>query len=321
MRLISFLVYIPLQIAFIPLAIAGVVLVAYRQMIVSKKMGISQTAIEVINGRWTMHVFGLRSDVATANLAAKLPNTSIFGLWLVIFPLWVKYKISGERFLYPRIPDSGAENLSDLFIARTLYFDRIIESAIGTIDQFVLMGAGYDTRAYRGVNPHQMTFFELDQPDVQAHKLEALEKANISCDHVHFVSVDFTRDNVFEKLAEAGYDPDKKTLFLWEGVTLYLSEAEVRKTMRSVSSHACKNSILLADIYANRMLNIAKSTVGKQVMDYTNEGLGFGLDLNTSWKDVLLGFVESESLSLGEAIFMGSDSDSGPFMVVVEMRC
>jgi len=84
MRLISFLVYIPLQIAFIPLAIVGVVLVAYRQMIVSKKMGISQTAIEVINGRWTMHVFGLRNDVATADLAAKLPNTSIFGLWLVI---------------------------------------------------------------------------------------------------------------------------------------------------------------------------------------------------------------------------------------------
>jgi methyltransferase (TIGR00027 family) len=321
MRLISFLVYIPLQIAFIPLAIAGVVLVAYRQMIVSKKMGISQTAIEVINGRWTMHVFGLRSDVATANLAAKLPNTSIFGLWLVIFPLWVKYKISGELFLYPRIADSGAENLSDLVIARTLYFDRIIESAIGTIDQFVLMGAGYDTRAYRGANPHQITFFELDQPDVQAHKLQALANANISCNHVHFVNVDFTRDDVFEKLAEAGYDPAKKTLFLWEGVTLYLSEAEVRKTMRSVSSHACKNSILLADIYANRMLNIAKSSVGKQVMDYTSEGLGFGLDLTTSWKNVLSEFIESESLSLDQAISMGSDSDKGPFMVVVEMRC
>ena len=56
-------------------------------------------------------------------------------------------------------------------------------------------------------------------------------------------------------------------------------------------------------------------------MDYTSEGLGFGLDLITSWKDVLSEFVESESLSLGEAIFMGSYSGSGPFMVVVEMRC
>jgi hypothetical protein len=201
MRLISFLVFIHFQIAFIPLAIAGVILVAYRQMIVSKKMGISKTAIEVINGRWTMHVFGLRNDVATANPAAKLTNTSIFGLWLVIFPLWVKYKISGELFLSPRTVDSGAENLSDLVIARTFDFDRIIESAIGTIDQFVLMGAGYDTRAYRGENPHQITFFELDQPDVQAHKLQALANANIFCDHTHFVNVDYTRDDVFAKLA------------------------------------------------------------------------------------------------------------------------
>ena len=127
-----------------------------------------------------MHVLCLRSDAATANLAAKSPNTSIFGLWLAIFPLWVKYKISGELFLYPRTVDSGAENLSDLVIAHTFDFDRIIESAIDSIDQFVFLGAGYDTRAYRRVNQRKVTFFELDQPDVQAHKLETLEKANIS---------------------------------------------------------------------------------------------------------------------------------------------
>jgi hypothetical protein len=164
MRLISFLVYIPLQIAFIPLAIVVFAIVGYRQLIVSKKLGIYQTAIEVINGRWTMHVFGLRSDAATANLAAKLPNTSIFGLWLAIFPLWVKYKVSGELFLYPRIPNSGPENLSDLVTARTLHFDRLIESPIDSIDQFVFLGAGYDTRAYRRVNQRKVTFFELDQP-------------------------------------------------------------------------------------------------------------------------------------------------------------
>jgi hypothetical protein len=165
-----------------------------------------------------MHVLGLRSDAATANLAAKSPNTSIFGLWLAIFPLWVKYKISGELFLYPRIPNSGAENLSDLVIARTLYFDRIIESAIDSIDQFVFLGAGYAARTYRGVNQRKVTFFELDQPDVQAHKLETLANSNRSSYHVYFVSVDFTRDRIFEKLTETGYDPAKKTLFLWEGV-------------------------------------------------------------------------------------------------------
>jgi len=55
MSLLSLLLYIPLQVLFIPMAIVGVVLVAYKQMVVSKRLGVSQTAIEVINGRWTMH--------------------------------------------------------------------------------------------------------------------------------------------------------------------------------------------------------------------------------------------------------------------------
>ena len=69
MSLLSLALYIPLQIAFIPLALLGVLLVGYRQMVVSKKLGVSQTAIEVLNGRWTMHIFGIRVDEASANVA------------------------------------------------------------------------------------------------------------------------------------------------------------------------------------------------------------------------------------------------------------
>ena len=86
----------------------GILLVAYRQMGVSKKLGISQTAIEILNGRWTMHVFGIRVDEASAKLAAALPNTSVIGLWLALFPLWLKHKMSGRPFLYPKIPEPGA---------------------------------------------------------------------------------------------------------------------------------------------------------------------------------------------------------------------
>ena len=94
---------------------------------------------------------------------------------------------------------------------------------------------------------------------MQAHKLETLANANRSCYHVYFVSVDFTRDSIFEKLTETGYDPAKKTLFLWEWVTLYLSETEVRKIMRSVSAQAFKDSILLPAIYAIRMLLLVRA--------------------------------------------------------------
>ena len=57
---LAWLVYIPLQILWLPISLLGVIWVAYKQIAVSKRMGVSQTAVEIINGRWTMDVFGLR---------------------------------------------------------------------------------------------------------------------------------------------------------------------------------------------------------------------------------------------------------------------
>lgn len=321
MSLLSLALYIPLQIAFIPFALLGILMVAYRQMVVSKKLGVSQTAIEVLNGRWTMHVFGIRIDEASVKLAAALPNTSVIGLWLVLTPLWLKFKISGKLFLYPRVREAGAESLGELVVVRTLYFDRVIERVIDEVEQFVVMGAGYDTRAYGGFHEKGVTFFELDQASVQQHKRNALTETGIPCEHVRFVSVDFSKENAFDKLSEAGYDRSRKTLFLWEGVTLYLSESDVHKTIQDVRNHAPAGSVLLADIYADRLVNIGKSSAGQKALDYTDEGLGFSLPLTTNYEETLAEFVENESMSVGEAFFMGHTSDKGPFMVVVEMRC
>ncbi len=90
----ALIVFIILQILFIPLAIMGAVWVGYKQIVVSKKLGASQTAVEIINGRWTMHIFGLRDDHAAAKLTPVLPNTSTFGLWLALFPLYVYSRIA-----------------------------------------------------------------------------------------------------------------------------------------------------------------------------------------------------------------------------------
>lgn len=321
MSILSLLLYIPLQIVFIPIAILGGILVAYKQMVVSKRLGISQTAIEVINGRWTMHVFGMRDDPATAKLAAALPNTSLFGLWLCLFPLWFKYKVSGKHSFYPRKPEPGSENLGDLVISRTLYFDRIIERVIPQVEQFVVMGAGYDMRAYGNFQREGLALFEVDQAHVQQYKTASLKAAGISSEHVNFVSVDFSQEGIFEKLIESGFDVSKKTLFLWEGVTLYLSETDVRKTIQDVRSKAAVGSVLLADIYANRLVAIAKSYAGEKALDYTDEGMDFGLDLATNYEEELSKFVKSESLSVGETFFLGRENKKGPFTVVVEMIC
>ena len=321
MAFLSLFLFIILQVLFIPLALLGTIYVAYCQLVVSKRLGVSQTAIEVLNGRWTMHIFNIRSDVACDKLVKVLSNTSANGLWLALAPLWLKFKMSGQLFLYPRIPDQGDEVLSDLMVSRTLYFDSVIERVIDDVEQFVFMGAGYDTRAYGDLLTKGVTIFEMDQVAVQNHKLQGLAAAGIHCDHVHFVPVDFSKDDAFAKLAHAGFDRTKKTLFLWEGVTLYLSEADVRKTIQGVCSNSPAGSVLLTDIYADSFVkNIGDRPGIKETLEYTDEGFGFSLSLSSDYQKTLADFAESETMSVGETFFMGSNSDKGPFVVVVEMQ-
>ncbi len=319
MNLISFIIFVTLQIIFIPIGLLGVLIVAYKQMVVSKRIGVSQTAIEVLNGRWAMHVFGIRQDKAADKLAGSMPNTSTIGLWLCLFPLWVKFKISSRYFGYPRVPKEGEEVIADIVVARTLYFDQIIDRLADRMEQFVLLGAGYDTRAYGALKSRGLTFFELDQPMTQKLKVASIRVAGIDSSHVNFVSVDFSQESVFEKLRASGYDPNKKTIFLWEGVTLYLTEADVRKTLQGIRGNAAPESAVVADFYGERMIKAGSGSVGRKALGYTNEGFGFGLPFVPNFENILKDFLDSEGLKLAQTYFMGTSSTKGPFMVVAEV--
>ena len=317
-RLIAWVVFVVLQVAFLPLAVLGVLMVSYRQLVVSRRLGSSQTAIEVINGRWTMDWFGMRRDPATVRLLGVLPNSSILGLQLVLLPLWVKRKLSGDYFAYPRLPPpDGAETIADIVVARTLYFDRILERVLPEVEQLVLLGAGHDTRAYGPLVPDGVACFEVDHPRVQALKRSKLAEAGIEASGVTFVPVDFSRDDAFDELAARGYDPGRKTAFLWEGVTLYLGEDDVRRTLRGARERSAPGSVLVADVYAERFVRLGGKAMRK-TLDYTHEGFGFGLDFGKDWERTLRDFLESEGLTLGEACFLGRANPKGPFTVVAE---
>ena len=138
-----------------------------------------------------------------------LPNTSVNGLFLTLFPFWVKWTLSGSH-LFPRVPAPGKESIADLVTARTLYFDQVIDRTLPIVKQFVLLGAGYDTRAYREL--HGTRVFEVDQSAVQQHKLKCIKEADIAHDHVTFVSVDFSQETVFEKLVGSGFDASRSAI-------------------------------------------------------------------------------------------------------------
>lgn len=312
MDFIAFVVFIILQILFIPFAVIGLIFLTVKQVMVSKRLGVSSTAISVIGNRWYMHVFGIRKDAASIQLYHFLPNGSEFGLWTVYFPSYIRYKISGKNRGFSALKEEGMESVGSLGITRTVHFDRLIQQSKDKAEQFVIMGAGFDTKCYGELKASALKFFELDQPGTQKMKVECLKKAGIDVSHVTFVGVDFTAEHWYEKLEDAGYDPGKKTIFLWEGVTPYLLEADIRNTLKEIKSNAAPGSIVFADFYDKKLLAL-------QGVKATNEGFKFGLDFSKDKEGALHAFLESENLKLLEFYFMGHKTKQGAFGVVAEI--
>ena len=129
---------------------------------------------------------------------------------------------------------------------RTCYFDEYIEANAADCAQLVILGAGFDSRCYR-LELASMRCFELDVPTTQGEKREALAEAGVDASHVTFVPVDFALEDWFEKLKGAGFDPSLPTLFLWEGVTYYLTDAVVQATFARIAS--CPRTLVAYDVY------------------------------------------------------------------------
>lgn len=327
MTFVGIVVYVVVQILLLPLGVIGVIFVTYRQMWTSRKLGVSSTAIEVINGRWTMDLFGIRGDAACRKLNRTLPNNSVVGMWLALFPLYLLHRMTGKNLIYPKVPAVGEEGIADIVVARTIYFDEIIERTKSTVEQFVLLGAGFDTRAYGGLHDGSLGFFELDQKETQRLKKASLNRAGVASDHVTYVEVDFSQDSWYENLLQSGFDRAKKTIFLWEGVTLYLSRSDVCTTLKDIQENSAQGSVLIADFYAESFVAgdyLTGMKIAKNVLKLTDEEFGFGLNFAVSGSDpvsALTQFIESQQLRVGQCKFLAAASRKGPFMVVAEVLC
>ena len=124
--------------------------------------------------------------------------------------------------------------MNEYMIARTAYFDGLfLEALESEIPQIVLLGAGYDTRAYRFAERNKGTkVIELDIAPTQNWKRKALKQAKIDVpENVTLAPINFNTESLADALQRAGYDPAAKTLFLWEGVSYYLQPDSVNATL------------------------------------------------------------------------------------------
>ena len=133
---------------------------------------------------------------------------------------------------------------------RTRYIDAVVEEALKAgATQIVILGAGLDSRAYRfaGVGSG-VRAFELDLPQTQRYKKQRVTELLGSLPaNVTYVPIDFARQDLKEVLTRSGYDAGKKTIFVWEGVTMYIPEAAVDATLRFVATTASSGSQIVFD--------------------------------------------------------------------------
>lgn len=132
-------------------------------------------------------------------------------------------------------------------IARTRLIDDLLLAAIRNgIRQILILGAGFDCRAYRLPELAGCRIVEIDHPATQQMKREILSRIiGVVPDRVAFVSADLTQQGLHEVLETAGLAWEQSTFILWEGVTHYLGEAAVDATLRVLSTMLVPGSHLL----------------------------------------------------------------------------
>lgn len=168
---------------------------------------------------------------------------------------------------------------------RSRFFDDYLGKCLSSgINQMVILGAGLDSRAYRGeLQKRGVKTFEVDHPATQAHKIQLVRKTfgGIPA-HVVYIPMDFMKDTL-DTLPVNGYNPSLKTLFLCEGVTYYLNAESVETILIWIGSHAAKNSSVLLDYKTTSpttRIQPHRKRISALIAEFAGEKRSYGLEKN-----------------------------------------
>lgn len=139
--------------------------------------------------------------------------------------------------------------VSTVTLRARLVEDCLAELASTGCRQYVLLGAGFDSFAFRCPESlAALEVFEFDHPATQQAKRAALEKAQlVSPENLHFCPIDFETESLTEVLSHSSLDPDQPSVWSWMGVTHYLTEAAVRDTLAAIATYMRAPTHLLFD--------------------------------------------------------------------------
>src|SRR5512147_1951637 len=152
-----------------------------------------------------------------------------------------------------RYTDWATDGLLQFVLARHRYMDDALARALrGKVEQIVLLGVGYDMRAYRFAKAlRKRPLFEVDHPATSDRKagIVAWHAEELPAAEVRRVDVDFETQSFRDELRKAGFRERRKTFFVWEGVSMYLTRSAVKKTLATRRLMSAPASQVVLDLW------------------------------------------------------------------------
>ena len=226
-------------------------------------------------------------------------------------------RVAAMRLAFPRVPAPYGDPAADVALARdisnglevtdsplraylearTWFFDTVVVESIELgISQILVGAAGYDGRAWRFAKPG-VSWFELDHPATQRDKLARLSSIGIEAPHVRFVGADFAADPIASSLISAGFDPSLTSLFLLEGVAVYLELSTLEHVLRELRGVAALGSTLAISLSVSRAgpeavarrekFEAAVAKLGEPARSTVHPGEVDALLSATGWKQIV----------------------------------
>lgn len=216
-------------------------------------------------------------------------------------------------------------------IARSRYAEDCLWESVGQgTNQYVMVGAGYDSFALRHPEVQGLTVFELDHPATQDYKRKVLARGELNLpENLHFVPVEFSVTTAGEALRSSSLHPDKTTFFSWLGTTPYLTKEDTLATLQSIAELTCSGSEIVFDyLVPNSLLDDKSREMVRQLKEYTArsgepiQGEFHPAELGQAVEE--LGYEVIENLApadLEQRYFTGREDNMRLFGATYFMRC
>ena len=292
----------------------------YKQQKNSKKAKISYTAGQVIQGQWLLHYFNIRKDYNIIKFIKKFPAESHIGFYMMFSAAILANKL--VDFVPKALIKNNLDNISSysFLFFRTKKIDQLVKDNIKKIEQFVILGAGFDLRSVK-FNNDNLIIFELDKKNTQKLKFDTLKKANISTKNISYIECDLNNNEWSNDLINNGFNKNKKTLFLFESVSCYLEEKIVNKVLSTINNISAKESIVIQDFYSTRFLHqdeFLRVKKGKKLIKKFGENWNFTINMDNNVELEISKLLEKHNLTPLENYICGKNStkSKNPFYAI-----